>query len=256
MRRSLVAIVCAACGKAAAPAPARCEPLPFASSIPIAEASGAAIIPEGMIVVADSGNHGAYVIVDPATGDVREQGALPLGEGSDDIEGIATPDGGKTIYGLVSDGTLYAWTRAGAGFQIASRGRIGDARDQNYEGLCLAPGTHGDGFAASKADGRLYRVHDLRVDPASSIEVARPEQLADCAFSPDGKTLLAGGNVFTADTVWTIDSATGAKQELGLLGPGNGEVVVVDDAGTVWRFSDLNTAPSLAAKYRCAALAR
>ena len=76
-----------------ADAPA-CEPLPFAPSTPVPEASGAAwldIDGKPMLVVAgDSGNHGAYGIIDPETGATTETGALPLSsEASDDIEGLA-----------------------------------------------------------------------------------------------------------------------------------------------------------------------
>src|SRR5205807_1136727 len=121
----LAAAALAACAsKHDTPAPAppetrpRCEPLPFAASIPLAEASGAALLPAGLLVVADSGNHGAYVIVDPDTGDVREQGRLPLPDGvSDDLEGISSPDA-TIVYGLVSDGTLLRWRRDGAAFAL------------------------------------------------------------------------------------------------------------------------------------------
>lgn len=265
MRGWIAVLALAACGdrteakpQAAAPA---CEALPFAKSLPIAEASGAALIAEGLIVVADSGNHGAYVIVDPANGDLREQGALPLPEGvSDDVEGLSSPDG-TTITGLTSTGVLLRWSRAadGKGFTLDAHAPVSDRRDDNFEGLCLAPhAAKGacDGFAASKADGHLYCLRGGTIDRATSFAITRPDSLADCGFSPDGKALVAGGNVFTADMVWRVDPATGAKTELGPLGPGNAEVVVVADGGVVYRLSDLNTSPSLAGKFRCPALAR
>src|SRR5262245_3472634 len=65
----------------------RCTQLPFAESSPVAEASGATWLTiDGklsLLVVADSGNDGAYAILDPETGDTGEQGKLPLGGGGD-----------------------------------------------------------------------------------------------------------------------------------------------------------------------------
>jgi hypothetical protein len=261
MRALIAALVMSACSKAAPPPPAPpCEPLPFAATIPVAEASGAAMIAQGLIVVGDSGNRGDYLIVDPVSGDTRERGHLPLPDGvSDDIEGIASPDG-ATVYALVSDGTLLRYTRnaPGPGFALASSSRVETARDRNYEGLCLDPHPAAgacDGYAASKADGHLYCLRGGAIDPATPpIAVAPRDQLADCNFSPDGSILLAGGNVFAADRVWRI--VRGSTEDLAILGPGNGEVVVAASDGVVYRFSDLDNAPSLAGKYRCAALAR
>lgn len=267
MRGWIAVLALAGCGNRteakpqAAPASSPCEAVPFAKSLPIAEASGAALIAEGLIVVADSGNHGAYVIVDPANGDLREQGALPLPEGmSDDVEGLASPDG-KTISGLTSDGVLLRWSRAadGKGFTLDAHARVSDRTDDNFEGLCLAPHPAAgacDGFAASKADGHLDCLRGGVIDRKTTFAITRPDSLADCSFSPDGKTLLAAGNVFTADMVWRVDPATGAKTDVGPLGPGNGEVVVAGPGGVVYRASDLNTSPSLAGKFRCPALAR
>jgi len=112
-------------------------------------------------------------------------------------------------------------------------------------------------YAASKADGHLYCLRDGVIDPTTPpIAITRRDALADCAFTPDGREVLAGGNVFAADQVWRVDPATGARSQLGVLGPGNGEVVLPAAGGIVYRFSDLNDSPSLAAKYRCPAIAR
>ena len=279
--RIAAVLALAACGKAApaaapAPAPAAsgsapaasgdagpCVALPFPSTIDVPEASGAALIDRGLIVVGDSGNRGAYVILDPDTGAERERGHLQLPEHvSDDIEGVSSPDG-EIVFGLVSDGTLLRWSRHDADFTLDGTTRIGDARDANYEGLCLRPAgaprpaAACDGYAASKADGHLYCLRGGVIDPKTPpIAVTRRDSLADCAFTPDGREVLAGGNVFAADQVWRVDPATGAKTELGVLGPGNGEVVLPAAGGIVYRFSDLNDSPSLAAKYRCPAIAR
>ncbi len=293
MRAFVVLVALAACGKTApppstststssdpwaAPTPRApdvdaCETLPFAKTLPVAEASGAAFVDldgaRAMIVVGDSGNHGEYILIDPATGDVREKGHLPLPDGiSDDLEGITSPDA-RTIVGLVSDGTLLTWTRAAhASFTLATSSRIGDARDKNYEGICLTS-AHVDaaacaGFAASKADGKLWclRATDggLAIDTARSIAITRPQVLADCGFTPDGATLLVGANVFGGNAVWRVDGwtdpAAATRHELGSLGPGNAEVVVAAPEGVVYRFSDLNGTPSLSGKFRCPGAAR
>ena len=73
-----------------------CEPQPFEPSTPLPEASGAAWLNGQIVAVGDSGQHGAYAILDPATGKTIEQGKLPLGEpatASDDLEGLAVLDG-------------------------------------------------------------------------------------------------------------------------------------------------------------------
>jgi hypothetical protein len=182
-----------------APGPG-CEPLAFAGSTPVPEASGAAWLTiDGkvqLVVVGDSGNHGAYGIVDPDTGATGETGVLPLAEGaSDDVEGVAAR--GDRLYGITSSGWIREWRRKGQGFELVAgpyplgpvdlpdtknndRAPRGDGMvckgpvvncGRNYEGLCLmpgaapaataaiaAPGVAGAcvGFAASKADGHLY----------------------------------------------------------------------------------------------------
>jgi hypothetical protein len=260
---------------------ARCESLPFADSIPLAEASGAAwnVAPDGtrsLLVIADSGNHGAYELVDPATGVVRADGVLPLGDGAgDDLEGVAV--GGGALWALTSAGWMRFWhagnVLGGGPYPISDQPGFTCAADgvncgKNYEGLCVHPSAGTDGilgFAASKADGRLWCLRaDARgwlvIDPRCSIQVAPRDGLADCAFSPDGKILLAGGNVRAFDMVWRVDGwrdpARATVSEVGDLIRGNAEAIAVDDDGTVYRFSDLNTAPSLAGKFRCPQLAR
>ena len=145
-----------------------CEQLPFAESTPVPEASGAAwMMIEGklaLVVISDSGNDGAYAIVDPETGITREQGKLPLREGSDDLEGVDARD--DKLYGLSSAGWIRVWKRAGQGFELVDgpyplgpidlpkKGGMGDRPPKgdgmvcplegtncgrNYEGLCLVP---------------------------------------------------------------------------------------------------------------------
>jgi hypothetical protein len=188
-------------GSAASPTSAglTCETLPFASTTPVPEASGAAWITlDGkpmLLVIGDSGNHGAYGIVDPDTGATLETGTLPLSdEASDDLEGVSAR--GDRIYAITSSGWIRVWRRTAgaskpAGAAGASRyelidrpyplgpvdlpdtknndrapsgdGMVCNGRvvncGRNYEGLCLAPAPRSPGcigFAASKADGHAY----------------------------------------------------------------------------------------------------
>jgi hypothetical protein len=140
---AVLAIVAAGCGDTgAAPAAAAaktapsvapsaapgdaagCVALPFALTTPVPEASGAAWLEldgkPALLVVSDSGNHGAYVIVDAETGATLESGALPLSsEASDDIEGLAARGG--EFYGLTSSGWIRVWRRRGKAFELVGK---------------------------------------------------------------------------------------------------------------------------------------
>ncbi|HEU4614928.1 MAG TPA: hypothetical protein VFS15_22705 [Kofleriaceae bacterium] len=264
-------------GSAAAPAvqtiTTHCPQQPFAESTPLAEASGAAWLTiDGalaLVVVADSGNDGAYAILDPDTGETREQGKLPLGGGDDDIEGLAAH--GDRLYGLTSRGWMRVWRRHGKGFELVEGPyAIGQDSDGtscaakkgcpiDYEGLALAPEPHGcAGFACSKGDGHLYCLTEQGghyvVDRARRIAVtSRKGQLADCAFDERG-TLWAGNNVFGLDQVYRIDNWQAPEAakvvSFNAFGVGFPEVIAARD-GVIYRMSDTGGAPSLLGKFRC-----
>jgi hypothetical protein len=294
-----VAILAAACGKgqdpAGAPAAAadhhgtRCELLPFAESTPVPEASGAAwILIDGkphLLVVGDSGNHGAYGIIDADTGATIETGKLPLpDEVSDDIEGMSAI--GDRFYGLTSSGWILGWRRQGQGFELIEPpyplgpvdlpdtknqdrppegdGMVCGARavncGRNYEGLCLAPVAHGGGcvgFAASKADGHLYCLTEesgkLAVHRDRAIAITRPGALADCTFGDDG-ALWAASNLFDLSRAYRVthweDPAAAQVERIGPLPIGFPELIAVR-GDVVYRMSDTGGAPSLMARFRC-----
>jgi hypothetical protein len=272
-----------------------CAPLPFASESPIPEASAAAfLVVDGalaLVVIGDSGNHGAYELLDPDDGHVREHGALPLGDTTDDLEGLAVR--GDRVYGLTSPGWIYAWTRQDHGFALVEgpyplgpvdatlplKGGMGDKPPKgdgmvcgahgvncgrNYEGLCLAARPRGGlvGFAAAKADGHLYGLREvdgkLVVDRAAAIAIARPGVVADCAFADDD-TLWVGSNLFDLGNVYRVDGweapATAQVVRLEALGLGFPEGLAVR-GDVFYRFSDAGGAPSLMAKFRCRRTAR
>jgi len=278
----------AACGKPddkpAQPAPVKsdgwtCEQLPFAESTPVPEASAAAWMTIGgkpmLVVVGDSGQHGAYGLVDPETGETREQGKLPLGDAGDDLEGLAAR--GDRLYGLTSAGWLRVWQRDGAAFtlidgpyaigtgdMICGKDQSNCARD--YEGLCLRPFDNRGvnplfctGWAASRTDGTLYCLtmlnepHDIQVDRARAIHIGRKGVVADCAYGDDG-TLWVGNNLFGMSQVYRVendwDPAHAKVVPVAQLGTGFPEVIAVR-GDTVYRMSDAGGSPSLMAKFRC-----
>jgi len=309
----LVVAFVAACGKsgdpAAPPPPApasagasgagsaepgwHCAPLAFAPSTPVPEASGAAWITvdgkPALLVIGDSGNAGAYGIVDPETGATGETGKLPLSpEASDDLEGIAAR--GDRIYGLTSSGWVLEWQRQGRGFALvagpyplgpvdlpdarhgAGHGKRPPAGDgmvcgeraincgRDYEGLCLAPAPRSPGcigFAASKADGHAYCLSEeagkLVVHRDRAIAVSQPGALADCAFGDDG-ALWLGDNLFGLGRVYRVaawDEPARARVELvGALAIGFPETLAVR-GDLVYRMSDMGGAPSAMARWRC-----
>lgn len=269
-----------------------CEALPFAASTPVPEVSGAAWLmidgTQRLVVVGDSGNHGAYGLIDPTTGATVEQGALPLNHSTDDLEGLATR--GDHLIGITSPGWILEWKRIKGGFELVAgpsplgpidlppnsvHGGIGDRPPsgsgmvcdgtrtncgRNYEGICLAGET---GFVAAKADGQLYALHGdpFAVTHANAIAVASPGQLADCAFdrqrgSGDASgPLYVANNLFGLSTVSRIDNWGDPQHAtitpIGSLGGGFPEALAVD-GDVFYRFSDAGGAPSLMGKFRCA----
>ncbi len=269
--------------------PWTCEALPFAASTPVPEASGAAWMTidgkRRLVVVSDSGNHGAYGLIDPETGATVEQGLLPLNHSTDDLEGLAIR--GEHLIGITSPGWTLEWKRVQGGFELvagptalgpvdlppnAVHGGIGDRPPsgsgmvcdgtrtncgRNYEGICLVDGV---GFAAAKADGHLYALggDPLAVSHDRSIEVAAPGHLADCAFDASG-ALYVANNLFGLSTVSRIDNWRDPQRAtitpIGSLGGGFPEGLAVD-GDVFYRFSDTGGAPSLMGKFRCARSAR
>jgi hypothetical protein len=255
--------------------PQGCEQVPFAPTAPVPEASGGAWIDfdgkPALLVISDSGNDGAYTILDAESGASLEQGKMPLGHGSDDIEGLASRDG--KIYGLTSAGFMRVWERDADGksyklvdgpYPISDkRGFVCDINDgncaKNYEGLAIAPKADGPcaGFAASKEDGTLYCLVELagtmHLDPTIKIKVDRKNVVADAAFSPEGQ-LYVGNNMFGLATVYRIDNwkdpANAKVVEIGELGVGFPEVVAAR-GDSMYRLSDTGGSPSMMVKFRC-----
>ena len=281
------------------PLPAdRCTQLPFADSSPVPEASGAAWLVIGgkpaLAVVSDSGNDGAYAVIDPDSGDTLETGKLPLGTlAGEDFEGAAawdnqlvtinsagwirvykhddaakafTPVGDAYPLGPV---TLPPKSKSGGNAPPEGDGMVCDGMStncgRNYEGLCLVDAAHrptGEaacvGFAASKADGKLYCLTEeagkLVAQHDRSVAITRGGALADCAFADDG-TLWAGSNLFDFANVYEVtgwdDPGSAKVGPLAGIGFGFPETLAVK-GDVFYRMSDTGGAPSLLSKYRCA----
>jgi hypothetical protein len=276
--------------------PLACEPVDFAISSPVPEASGSAWMTiDGklaMVVVSDSGNDGAYAILDPDTGETREQGKLPLGnggKGSDDIEGLDAR--GDMLYGLSSPGWMRVWRRVPGGFELVDgpypigevtlppKGGMGDKPPEgdgmvcpgtstncgrNYEGLCLAhqPAAGCVGFAAAKADGHVYCLTEdngrFVAHHERAIAITQPGFMADCTFS-DTNALWVGNNMIGLLHVYRVDGwqdpAHAKVVDVAQIGLGFPEVISVR-GDMIYRFSDTGGSPSLLAKFRCKPIAR
>lgn len=264
----------------AKPPTADCEKLPFAASIPLAEASGAVLLPgpapsDGpeLLVVGDSGTNGAYVEVAADDGHLLRSGNLPLGEGAgDDLEGLALD--GTRVWGLTSGGWMRAWEREGTAWKLVEGPytieKHGPCKHDgvncghDFEGVCLRPDGQPDddgciGYAAARAEGHLYclardgarivaLVREGFQSPHAGPKITRRRFLADCAIGADG-------------VVWTGDNLLGsamvrrlaAPEWKGALGDGFPEAMALAPGGIIYRFSDTATPPGLAGKWHCPA---
>jgi hypothetical protein len=282
MNRAVLLVVLAGCSASksrgddtgsAAQAPAdaakaACE-REFGHRAPVAEVSGAVVIPvdgrDVVLVIGDSGQHGAYALIDVASGDVVEQGSLPLGDGaSEDLEGL-TRDGDRVV-AVTSSGYLRAWTRVTGGFQLVDGPyAIGEAPmtcdpfgvncGKNYEGLCTTPNGPCDGWVASKADGHLHcliREGDrFRADAQRTVAISDADVLTGCDVTPDG-TVWAATNAFDGAlyrVTWAGEDATVTRVE---APPGPfPEAIAVAPDGDLLRFSDLSRGASPSERLRC-----
>ncbi len=255
-----------------------CSRQPFASTIDIAEASGATwMADETLLVIGDSGTNGAFLTLNSESGVILSGGKLPLDDGaSDDLEGLSRI--GDRVYALTSSGYMREWVAKGEGFDLVQKSyRLARAEDKdltcasgkstncgpNFEGLCLisdpAPSAPCVGFAAAKALGRLICLRQetdgrLSLVADHTISVASPKTLSGCHFDEEGR-LWFGNNVFAANAVGFV---TGHQQpesavitRVGSLGLGFPEAIAVGPKGQVYRFSDTMGAPSLLDKYIC-----
>lgn len=253
----------------------RCETVTSIDWLDVSEASGAAVLADGrLVLVGDSGNAGAGLVVDLALG-TSTPITFPLGDlAGDDLEGLAlAPDG--ALVGVTSAGFLREWrldpatlalTVARDAYPVAASddpafvcAPTGVNCAKNYEGLCLHPAPADGacaGFLASKTDGLLYCLRateaGYRVDTAVAIDVAGalssgdPEAgvLSGCDFAPAPPyRLVAAGNVYASSALWEVTGydapATAVVTRLPVDGVANQEAVAFLADGRLASFGDL-----------------
>jgi hypothetical protein len=261
----------------------RCRQLPFAQELSVPEASGSDYFTvDGkprILVISDSGNHGAWIEIDPDSGATLATGNLPLdGKASDDLEGLAITGG--IAYAITSSGFVREFARAGDQWVLQRKaypvGPGGDAATamtcanpravncgRNWEGLCLADPAPADGcagYGVAKDDGDLVCMTlgadgKLAADPARKLHLADAGVLAGCEIAPDGEKMWVGANMFGANTVWSItdwrDPARAHVDHVGDFGPGFCESIAIGPGSIIYRFSDTGGAPSLVEKWGC-----
>jgi hypothetical protein len=221
-----------------------------------------------VLVVADSGGHGAYLIAAVDSGEILERGSLPLGGGGDDLEGVSFA--GERLFALSSSGHVYSYRRSepGPGFELirppyplgSKKWRCGLHNSNcgpNWEGLCLADAdlAVGDarcrGFAASKARGELVCVtlagDRLALRPDVKISISPRRTLSGCAIA--GARIWAVTNVFGTNAILEVELDGTVTPRLTMARGSTEAVAATGDL--VFRFSDTSDRPSLANRYRC-----
>lgn len=234
-----------------ATAPMRCEGAPFALAIKLKEASGAAFVTwdqtPALVVISDSGNNGEYAVVRASDGETLARGELPLGDTSDDLEGIAATR--DALFGLTSAGWVYHWRQTAnpaAAFELVTapypigalnrdwkkHGGHGDKPPtgegmachakgvncgRNFEGLCLLPSAQLTGApAALPANTPAPLDQAAPPPPCIGLAVAKAEGAVYCVH------LVA--NRLVAD----------ARQRIALAAPGKLADCAISEDGTAW----------------------
>jgi hypothetical protein len=250
----------------------------MAESVDLAEASGATLLDDTtLLLVGDSGTKGAFVLVDPKTGQLKHKGQLALDpDASDDLEGVSHMDG--RVYAITSSGWMREWSQSDGGFALTRSSYALAPADskglacasalttncaKNYEGLCLLPTAppvgQCAGFAAAKASGELICLTadadgKLALDPSRVILVANPRSLSACDFDDEGR-LWFGNNFFAASRIGYVENWQSPTQaqitRVGSVGVGFPEAMALGKDGLVIRASDTSGSPSLLSAYIC-----
>jgi hypothetical protein len=253
----------------------------FPATFAVEEASAAAEVElstgvRELFVVGDSGHAGQGILIALPAHTTRPL-KLPLDDAaSDDLEGVAWRDG--HLYTLTSSGAVRRFSPDGVGGVVRDQDAYalgvppyvcGDLKAGNcgkdYEGLCLRAvrGAHAcDGYAAAKAEGKLYCVQldgagKLGVVPAvSPIDLSlAADVLSDCAFGAGGgpadDVLVVTTNGGNFDKTYRVDEATAQKTPIATKFLLNNEAVAVDRDGALYVFDDHTVGPSGALRMNC-----
>ncbi len=255
-----------------------CSVQPFANKVDLPEASAVTFVSNTeVLLIGDSGNQGAFAIVDAASGELLHRGELALDTvASDDIEGASLMNG--TVYAITSSGWVREWTYGEGNFSVAhssyalappdSKGLLcykATAMNcgKNFEGLCLRsktpPSGECAGFAAAKATGELMCVVSdasgrLALDPSRVIAVAAAKSLSGCSFD-EQERLWFGNNSFAGNAVGYVENwrspSSATTKRVGKIGLGFAEGIAIGSGGQMIRASDTAGSPSLLSKYIC-----
>lgn len=262
----------------------------FPPTLPVAEASAAAEVEltpgvREMLVVSDSGRHGAALLWRLPSGPARAI-VLPLDPAaSDDLEGIAW----VAAHASGAGAALYTLTSSGAVRRFVPDGHGGLRRDQdayalggaphacsnlrevncgrNYEGLCLRPRSvpaRCAGYAASRAaaeldclvfEGDRLVADELRPPMRPGRGLVPAGSLSDCAFGADPgparATLLVTTNVYGGSTTYVVTEPTAVLTPIDCGGTLNNEAVAVDRDGALYLFGDIDAELSPSMRATC-----
>jgi WD40 repeat protein len=106
----------------------------------------------------------------------------------DDVNSVVfTPDGSKLVSGS-EDETLKVWSAADGQELLTMKG---DSRD-NVLGVAVSP----DGAVAASGGNRDRKVRTWSIGDGRQLDslVGQGGEVASCAFTPDGRMLISGGN--------------------------------------------------------------
>jgi hypothetical protein len=230
-----------------------------------------------LLVVSDSGHHGAALARAIPNGPTRSL-TLPVDpKVSDDLEGIAWRGG--HLYAIVSSGMVERFTPDGKG----GLRRDGDAYPigpepfvchdidpsesncgKNYEGLCLRAESETArcaGYVASKREGWLGCVVFVgerlvldRIKPRLTLGLPK-NALSDCAFGtaggPAAGVLLVTTNIFGGSTSYIVHEGSGALAPIDVSGTLTNEAIAVDRDGALYQVMDDNGASSPVLRATC-----
>jgi hypothetical protein len=249
-----------------------CSAEKFAESVDLPEASGATPLTidgkPSLLVISDSGNHGAFAIIDADTGVLIDQGKIPMAATSDDFEGLATSDG--VVFGITSAGWIYRWklTAHGTGdgrFEMVGQpyslgapdttwrknGGLGDKPPvgeamacvadgtncgRNYEGICILPK-----LAAAKTPNPKTE------PPCVGLAVAKADGHAYCLTYADGKLTANYARRFAVARPGGLSDCSIDDRNRMVIGANlfdSSNIYTVEDWQS-WRLTDASTAPKI-----------
>jgi hypothetical protein len=248
-----------------------------------------------LVVAGDSGNHGAYGVIDPDTGKTLEQGQLPLNgsidsalpSGSaaspgkarlagDDIEGLAAR--GDRLFGVTSPGWILEWKRSGSGFALVAgpyalgpvdlppHGGLGDKPPKGDGMVCDGTrsncGRNYEGLCLTEHGGYVASKADGHLYPVTGDDKLVVERAGAIAVADPGHLAdcaYDAGTLYVGNNLFGLSTVSrvvdGKVLPIASIGVGFPEVLAVR-GDVFYRMSDTGSTPSMMSKFRCSASAR